>query len=119
MKDGTVIDTSTLDKVSSITVGHDSGSGWSPHDFINEAASTIDQRGTDNGYDAGKERSAAKIAELFNTLTGQKLSEQDVWTLLICLKLVRNQRKFKTDNIVDLIGYSSLLGECLSSTDSK
>lgn len=86
---------------------------WSPHDFINQAASTVDQRGTDNGYDAGQERSGAKIAELFNTLTGQSLTEQDVWTLLICLKLVRNQRKFKPDNIVDLIGYAALLGESL------
>ncbi len=77
------------------------------------AASTVGDRGTENGYDAGQERSGQKIAEVFNALTGHQLKESDVWTLLIVLKLVRNQRKFKLDNIVDLIGYSGLLGECL------
>lgn len=84
---------------------------WSPDDFINQAAATIQQRGTDNGYDAGQERSAAKVALLFNTLTGHTLTEQDAWLFLICLKLVRNQHKYKPDNIVDLIGYAALLGE--------
>jgi len=88
-----------------------------PHQFTGMAANTVDQRGTDNGYDAGQERSAAKVAAVFNALTGKELTEADVWTLLIVLKQVRNQRKFKIDNIVDMIGYSALLGECLDSQD--
>lgn len=89
----------------------------SPQNFTNMAASTVGQRGTDNGYDAGQERSAAKVAAVFNALTGHELTEADVWTLLIVLKQVRNQRKFKIDNIVDMIGYASLLGECLDRQD--
>lgn len=85
-----------------------------PKDFLNEAIKTVDQRGTDNGYDAGQERSAAKVAQVYNSLTGQTVTEADVWTMLICLKLVRNRRRFKPDNIVDLAGYAGLLGECLA-----
>lgn len=84
-----------------------------PHDFIKEAGDIINQRGTDNGYDKGQERSAAQIAAVFNALTGRDLTEQDVWTLLLCLKLVRNQRKYKHDNILDMLGYVALLGESL------
>lgn len=88
-----------------------------PFNFISEAADVVKQRGTDNGYDAGQERSAAKIAEVFNALTGHQLTEADAWTFLMVLKLVRNRRKFKPDNIVDLIGYAGLLGECLDSAE--
>ena len=85
-----------------------------PKDFLKDAITTVDQRGTDNGYDVGQERSAARIAKVFNALTDHNLSEADVWTLLIVLKQVRNQRKFKHDNIVDMAGYAGLLGECLA-----
>lgn len=88
-----------------------------PDEFLKEAIDTVRQRGTDNGYDAGQERSAAKIAAVFNTLTGHTLTEADAWTFLIVLKLVRNQRKYKHDNIVDGAGYLALLGECLSADE--
>lgn len=87
-----------------------------PEDFMNAAIETVAQRGVDNGYDAGEERSAAQIAELFNMLTGHNLSEADAWTFLIVLKLVRNRRNYRADNVVDLIGYAGLLGECLETT---
>lgn len=85
-----------------------------PKEFLTDAITTVDQRGTDNGYDVGQERSAARIAKVFNALTDHNLTEADVWTLLIVLKQVRNQRKFKHDNIVDMAGYAGLLGECLA-----
>ena len=85
-----------------------------PKDFLTDAITTVDQRGTDNGYDVGQERSAARVAKVFNALTDHNLTEADVWTLLIVLKQVRNQRKFKHDNIVDMAGYAGLLGECLA-----
>lgn len=85
-----------------------------PKDFLKDAITTVDQRGTDNGYDVGQERSAARVAKVFNALTDHNLTEADVWTLLIVLKQVRNQRKFKHDNIVDMAGYAGLLGECLA-----
>lgn len=72
----------------------------------------MEQRGKENGYDNAKEeRSAKQIAAVFNALTGRDLTEQEAWTFLICLKLVRQHRKHQEDNIVDLVAYSALLGE--------
>lgn len=81
-------------------------------EYCKNAATTMEQRGKENGYDNAKEeRSAKQIAAVFNALTGRDLTEQEAWTFLICLKLVRQHRKHQEDNIVDLVAYSALLGE--------
>lgn len=81
-------------------------------EYCKNAATTMEQRGKENGYDNAKEeRSAKQIAAVFNALTGRDLTEQEAWTFLICLKLVRQHRKHQEDNIVDLIAYAALLGE--------
>lgn len=86
-----------------------------PEYFMQEAAKTVSQRGTDNGYDAGKERSAAAVAEMFNSMyPGFDLTEEHIWAIMLSVKLVRNARKPREDNIVDLIGYAGLLGESQS-----
>lgn len=82
------------------------------HEYCKNAATTMEQRGKENGYDNAKEeRSAKQIAAVFNALTGRDLTEQEAWTFLICLKLVRQHRKHQEDNIVDLVAYAALLGE--------
>lgn len=82
------------------------------YEYCKNAATTMEQRGKENGYDTAKEeRSAKQIAAVFNALTGRDLTEQEAWTFLICLKLVRQHRKHQEDNIVDLVAYSALLGE--------
>lgn len=82
------------------------------YEYCKNAATTMEQRGKENGYDnAKKERSAKQIAAVFNALTGRDLTEQEAWTFLICLKLVRQHRKHQEDNIVDLVAYAALLGE--------
>lgn len=82
------------------------------YEYCKNAATTMEQRGKENGYDNAKEeRSAKQIAAVFNALTGRDLSEQEAWTFLICLKLVRQHRKHQEDNIVDLVAYAALLGE--------
>lgn len=86
-----------------------------PEYFMQEAAKTVSQRGTDNGYDAGQERSAAAVAEMFNSMyPGYDLIEEHIWAIMLSVKLVRNARKPREDNIVDLIGYAGLLGESQS-----
>lgn len=81
-------------------------------EYCKNAATTMEQRGKENGYDNAKEeRSAKQIAAVFNALTGRDLTEQEAWTFLICLKLVRQHRKHQEDNIVDLVAYAALLGE--------
>ncbi len=82
------------------------------YEYCKNAATTMEQRGKENGYDNAKEeRSAKQIAAVFNALTGRDLTEQEAWTFLICLKLVRQNRKHQEDNIVDLVAYAALLGE--------
>ncbi|UJQ87899.1 hypothetical protein [Escherichia phage ZCEC12] len=82
------------------------------YEYCKNAAATMEQRGKENGYDNAKEeRSAKQIAAVFNALTGRDLTEQEAWTFLICLKLVRQHRKHQEDNIVDLVAYAALLGE--------
>lgn len=81
-------------------------------EYCKNAATTMEQRGKENGYDNAKEeRSAKQIAAVFNALTGRDLTEQEAWTFMICLKLVRQHRKHQEDNIVDLVAYAALLGE--------
>lgn len=80
-------------------------------EYCKNAATTMEQRGKENGYDSKEERSAKQIAAVFNALTGRDLTEQEAWVFMICLKLVRQTRKHQEDNIVDLVAYSALLGE--------
>lgn len=82
------------------------------YEYCKNAAATMEQRGKENGYDGAKEeRSAKQIAAVFNALTGRDLTEQEAWSFMICLKLVRQHRKHQEDNIVDLVAYAALLGE--------
>ncbi|QXL91330.1 hypothetical protein P9630_gp55 [Escherichia phage BF9] len=82
------------------------------YEYCKNAATTMEQRGKENGYgNAKEERIAKQIAAVFNALTGRDLTEQEAWTFLICLKLVRQHRKHREDNIVDLVAYAALLGE--------
>lgn len=87
------------------------------HELAQQAADILKQRGIENGYDAGEERSAAKIATVFNAITGHNLTEQDAWMFLICLKLVRQGRKHQTDNLLDLSNYALLLAESHGNQD--
>lgn len=80
-------------------------------EYCKNAATTMEQRGGENGYDSKEERSAKQIAAVFNALTGRDLTEQEAWVFMICLKQVRQTRKHQEDNIVDLVAYSALLGE--------
>lgn len=83
-----------------------------PEKILGEATKTLAQRGVD--YDAPKgERSMEHAVAIFNTITGNKLTESEGWTFMLAVKLARAQRgKPKTDTYVDLAGYAALLGEC-------
>ncbi len=87
--------------------------------ILEAVAATITQRGAQNGYDKKEERSAAEVARLFNAKHGLRLDEADVWEILRCLKEVRLHRQLEngsdpTDTLIDLIGYTVLLAECLT-----
>lgn len=85
-------------------------------DLLRLAAETIDQRGKQNGYDRKEEKSAPKIATIYNAKKGANLTPLDVWDLLICLKEARLEAILvngsdPTDTLVDLISYSALKAE--------
>ena len=85
-------------------------------DLLRIAAETIEQRGKQNGYDRKQEKSAPKIATIYNAKKGANLSPLDVWDLLICLKEARLEAILAngsdpTDTLVDLISYSALKAE--------
>jgi hypothetical protein len=63
------------------------------------------------------ERSMAKTVALFNTYTGNNLSEADGWSFMIFLKMVRSQGgSFHEDDYVDGASFFGLLGECENKT---
>ncbi|WP_025670617.1 DUF6378 domain-containing protein [Escherichia coli] len=85
-------------------------------DLLRLAAETIEQRGKQNGYDRKEEKSAPKIATIYNAKKGTNLTPLDVWDLLICLKEARLEAILvngsdPTDSLVDLISYSALKAE--------
>lgn len=89
-------------------------------DILYKVMETLKQRGTDNGYDQGGERSAYTIAKIFGQKTGFNLSEKDVWIFLMSLKEARLKQQLltgadPTDTLIDLIGYTTLLAETLTS----
>lgn len=85
-------------------------------DLLRLAAETIEQRGKQNGYDRKEEKSAPKIATIYNAKKCANLTPLDVWDLLICLKEARLEAILANgsdpaDTLVDLISYSALKAE--------
>lgn len=61
------------------------------------------------------ERSIGKTVEMFNALTGHKLTEEQGWKFMALLKLVRSEQgAYKADNYEDLSAYAALAGEAAS-----
>lgn len=81
-------------------------------DFLGAALGHLEDRAAT--YDSPQgERSMGRTVEAFNAITGHKLSEEQGWLFMSCLKLVRSQQgAFKSDNFEDLIAYGALQGEC-------
>lgn len=85
-------------------------------DLLRLAAETIEQRGKQNGYDKKEEKSAPKIATIYNAKKGADLTPLDVWDLLICLKEARldailSNGSDPLDTLIDLISYNALKAE--------
>lgn len=79
--------------------------------FLEEAAAAMKARAALRDTPKG-ERTAAKIAKVFNAITGHDLTESDAWLFLLVLKIVRSRSgKYTRDDFVDMAAYSALLGE--------
>lgn len=58
------------------------------------------------------ERSMGKTVEMFNTLTGHGLTEEEGWIFMAILKMVRSQQgAFKADSYEDGAAYFALACE--------
>lgn len=81
------------------------------NDILQQASHEIHDRATK--YDDKKgERSIPKTVVMFNALTGHKLTEEQGWKFMCCLKLVRSEQgTHKNDNYVDGAAYFALAGE--------
>lgn len=65
----------------------------------------------------GGERSMAKTVTMFRILTGLKLSEEQGWKFMECLKMVRSEQgEYCEDDYVDGGAYAALAGEAAART---
>ncbi|EPE9160512.1 DUF6378 domain-containing protein [Escherichia coli] len=85
-------------------------------ELLRLAAETMEERGKANGYDKKEERTAPKIAAIYNAKKGTNLTPLDVWDLMICLKegrleAILSNGSDPTDTLIDLISYSALKAE--------
>lgn len=79
--------------------------------FLQMASAIQEERA--NEYDApnGKERSMAKVVQMFNALTGHQLTETEGWRFMELLKMVRAQGKYHEDSLIDGVSYAALAAE--------
>lgn len=86
----------------------------SAHQFLDRASNLLGERGKE--YDSkNEERSAGKVAKVFNIITGKDLTASEVWLLLQLLKDVRqwSSPSYHKDSAEDCIAYASLKAEAL------
>lgn len=76
---------------------------------------TSGQRRKDYGH---PKENCTKIAKIYNAITGQSLTAEDVVYVMIALKLARQQNKHKRDNLTDLAGYAWVLNEVIENSSS-
>lgn len=84
-------------------------------DFLEKALGHIKDRAVT--YDAPEgERSMPKTVDMFNTLYGTSLTDEQGWAFMAILKMVRSsQGEYRADNDEDLVAYAALKGEAASS----
>ena len=80
-------------------------------DILFEVLGTIQSRGTERDMADG-ERTIPRCVKAFNAITGHNLTNEDGWKFMLLLKLCRmSQGRFKRDDYIDAVGYSTLLAE--------
>jgi hypothetical protein len=80
---------------------------------ILEEANKITQGDRQADYGTPKDN-YGHIAEIYNAIRGfKKASAEDIVYMMIATKLARQQNKSKRDNLIDLCGYTWVLGEVI------
>lgn len=87
------------------------------NEYLQKAIDTMNSRASEYDKDAKEERNMTKIVDVFNTITGQNLTEVQGWAFMQCLKMVRlhsNPDSYHEDSAIDNISYSALEAEAWS-----
>ena len=94
---------------------HRNTARWCEHSAQQWLEKAIDiQKERGKNYDKNEERSAGKVADIFNILRDKDLTEADVFLILQILKQVRYCQHFDNpheDSLLDNIAYASLFAE--------
>lgn len=80
-----------------------------PGEAARQAVELVEGERHDEYGDAGLE--FKRVSRMFAELTGITISPLNVALFMVCLKLVRESNNNKLDNIVDAIGYLSLMAQ--------
>ena len=79
--------------------------------FLEAALNHLGDRATTYDNPQG-ERSMGRTVQVFNTITGHKLTEEQGYLFMVLLKAVRSQQgKYKSDSYEDGAAYFALMGE--------
>jgi hypothetical protein len=86
------------------------------HEFLDSASSLLKERGKTYDVQGTEERSINKTVDMFKALTGVKLSYEQGWLFMACVKMVRSQQNnvFHQDSFEDCCAYIALAGEASS-----
>ena len=85
-------------------------------EILQTCAAIQAERGAQYDTKGTEERSAAKVAAMFNVLRGTELVASDIYLILEFVKLSRqysNPDRLHEDSVLDKTSYSSLWGEAL------
>lgn len=90
------------------------------HQNSNNSEDSILSRASKIIYDRAEEKERQygniddemeKVATLFNTLTKKDLKTEDIYMIMICLKLARESVNHKEDNLLDLVAYTAAMND--------
>ena len=86
---------------------------------IDDVKNTIIDRGKERDLEDG-ERTIPRCVTAFNSISGHKLSNEDGWLFMQCLKMCRSvQGSYKYDDYRDGVGYAALRAEEARMTEEK
>lgn len=88
--------------------------------ILEEADKIVNQRSEEKErmygpFEEGMERAAA----IASGMTGKDLTAEDVYTILIALKMSRHSYNYKEDNLLDAVAYMGSLNNYITGKDKK
>ena len=76
-------------------------------DFLNEAKATIQDRGMDYGHPSDN---MSRTARLWSAFLEMPITDYQVASCMVLVKLARSMEGSKVDNYIDMLGYAAISG---------